>query len=315
VGPLGIRKAAPYRGWYDAAVVAARIAISVTLSGLSQLFGGDLARVVEAARIADDAGVDQIAIPDHVAMGRHTERYPYGRFPLPLEEPWLEPLTALAAIAGATRRIRLATGVLIAPLRPAVLLAKTVATLDVLSRGRVDLGVGVGWQPEEYAAAGVPFAERWSRLDDALGACRALWREAPARFASKSVRFDELWSLPRPVQPGGPPIWLGVAPTPRNARRLAELGDGWLPMTSDVGELRSAVATLRAAFRAAGRDPAALRVRANAPGGELPKALAALPELADAGATMAGFALARFARTPDEVRPFLERLGREGART
>jgi hypothetical protein len=86
-------------------------------------------------------------------------------------------------------------------------------------------------------------------------------------------------------------------------------------MTNDVAELRNGVATLRGAFRAAGRDPAALRVRANAPGAELEKALAALPELADAGASVAGFALARFARTPDEVRPCLERLGREGART
>jgi probable F420-dependent oxidoreductase len=295
--------------------VPARLAISVTLSGLGHLFGGDLARVVDAARIADGAGVDQLALPDHVAMGAHTERYPYGRFPLPRDEPWLEPLTALAAIAGVTRDVRLATGVLIAPLRPAVLLAKTAATLDVLSRGRLDLGLGVGWQEEEYAASNVPFAERWSRLDDALGACRALWRDAPASFASASVRFDELWSLPRPAQAGGPPIWLGVAPTPRNARRIAELADGWMPMTTDLAELRAGVGALRAAFAAAGRDPAALRVRANAPGGDLEAAIAALPALAEAGATVAAFALARHARTPEQVRPVLERLGREGART
>ena len=85
-------------------------------------------------------------MPDHLAIGPNTDAYPYGKFPLPSSEPWLEPVTTLAAIAGATRRIRLATGVLIAPLRPALLLAKSLATLDVLCGGRVDLGVGLGWQ-------------------------------------------------------------------------------------------------------------------------------------------------------------------------
>ena len=88
-----------------------------------------------------------------------------------------------------------------------------LATLDVVSNGRVDLGVGVGWQPEEFAACGVPFEERWSRLDDGLRACRALWGEAPASFTSKSVSFERIWSLPRPVQPNGIPIWFGVAPS------------------------------------------------------------------------------------------------------
>src|SRR5262249_10547347 len=156
-------------------------------SAIGHLFGDDLAGLVELARIADDTGIDQLVLPDHVVMGPHLENYPYGRFPLPLEEPWPEPLTVLAAMAGASRRVRLGTAVLSAPLRPAVLLAKTLATLDVLSRGRLEVGVGTGWQAEEYAAEGLDFARRWQLFDDGLRACRVLWRDAPAAFESPTV--------------------------------------------------------------------------------------------------------------------------------
>jgi alkanesulfonate monooxygenase SsuD/methylene tetrahydromethanopterin reductase-like flavin-dependent oxidoreductase (luciferase family) len=107
-----------------------------------------LHEVVALARMAEDAGADTVVVPDHLVMSDRTDRYRWGRFPLPVDAAWLEPLTVLAAIAGATRRVRLATGILIAPLRPAAVLAKTAATLDVLSRGRLDLGVGTGWQKE-----------------------------------------------------------------------------------------------------------------------------------------------------------------------
>jgi probable F420-dependent oxidoreductase len=294
-----------------------RLRISVTISGLSRLFGPDLAALLDFARLADEAGIDGLALPDHLAIGPRTDRYPYGRFPLPEGEPWLEPLTALAAIAGVTHRMRLATNVLIAPLRPPLLLAKQAATLDVLSRGRLDLGVGLGWQREEFEAAGVPFEGRAARLDDALRACRALWREAPASFRSPTVSFEQLRCLPRPVQPGGPPLWLGLAATPANAARLAELADGWLPMAADPALLGAGVARLRDALRAAGRDPEALAVRANVPLArdaaghpDLERSLAALPQLAAAGATGAAFALGRFVRAPADLAPFVRRLGR-----
>ena len=110
------------------------VALSVTISGLARLFGDDLGAVVDVARMADDLGVDQLVLPDHVAIGPRLDRYPYGaKFPYPAEEPWLEPLTALAAIAGATSRVRLGTGVLIAPLRPVLLLAKTVPITPSIS--------------------------------------------------------------------------------------------------------------------------------------------------------------------------------------
>lgn len=289
--------------------------VSITLSGLAQLFEGRLAGALELASAAEAAGIDQIAVPDHLAIGPRTDRYPYGRFPLPADEPWLEPLTLLAALAGATRKIRLATGVLIAPLRPALLLAKTVATLDVLSNGRLDLGVGLGWQREEFAGAGVPFAGRAARLDDQLRACRALWSGGQVSFRSDTVSFDDLICLPRPLQPGGPPLWLGVAATERNAARLAEFGAGWLPMASDPAEIARGVATLRRAFQRAGRDPESIGVRANAPIAtsaagrpDLDATLKGLPRLREAGVSIAGFALARFLRSPGELQGFFERL-------
>ena len=283
--------------------MAGRMRVSITLSGLGRLLGPSLSGVIETAALAERAGVDQIVAPDHLAIGPRTDRYPYGRFPLPPGEPWLEPVVTLAAIAGATQRIRLGTGVLIAPLRPALLLAKTLATLDVLSQGRVDLGVGIGWQAEEFSASGVPFEGRAARMDDQLRACRALWGGGPVSFRSPTVCFDDLVCLPRPLQPGGIPIWFGVAPTARNVARIAELGAGWLPIGSDLAEIARGVRSLREAFAKAGRDPAALGVRANAP------SLDALPALRAAGVTIAAFALARFARSRDELRPFLERVG------
>ncbi len=297
-----------------------RIAVSVTISGLERLFGKDLSGVVDTARVAEGAGIHQIALPDHLAIGPNTDAYPYGKFPLPSSEPWLEPVTTLAAIAGATRRIRLATGVLIAPLRPALLLAKSLATLDVLSGGRVDLGVGLGWQREEFEAAGGAFEGRAARMDDALRACRVLWSQAPASFESPSVSFRDLWCLPRPVQEGGLPIWLGVRLDERNVSRIVEYGAGWMPLGLTLEELERGTQWLRRAYEGAGRDPDSIGVRSMVPVAldargrvDLERTLEAVPALRQAGVTVAAFALGRFVKTRDEIRPFLERLGRIAA--
>jgi len=296
--------------------VSERLPISLTVSGVKRLFGDDLSQLIDFAKRAEDAGIDQIAMTDHLAIGPRTDRYPYGPFPFPNDEPWPEPLLTLAAIAGATRRIRLATAVLIAPLRPALLLAKSIATLDALSGGRVDLGVGTGWQREEFAAAGVPFEARAARMDDVLRACRVLWRDAPASFDSPTLSFDDLWCIPRPVQPGGVPIWFGVAPTPRNVARVVEMGVGWVPVGSDVPALADGVRTLRAGFAAAGRDPATLGVRANVPIAvgadgrvDLDRSIAeGIPRVREAGATIAAFPIAAYLRRREDLADFLTRF-------
>jgi probable F420-dependent oxidoreductase len=290
--------------------------LSITVSAIGSLYGDDLGALTDLARIADDTGIDQLVMPDHVVMGPHLERYPYGRFPLPLEEPWPEPLTVLAAMAGASSRVRFGTGVLITPLRPPVLLAKTLATLDVLSRGRLEVGVGTGWQREEYEAEGLDFARRGQLFDDGLRACRVLWRDAPAAFDSPTLSFRDVWCLPRPVQAGGPPLWFGVGLGPKNVARIVELGAGWMPMDSRPATLREGIAKLRAAFDAAVRPFEGFGVRAHVgyvrradKSLDLDATLASIPALCEAGATSISLALAQLVRSRDEIPGVFERIG------
>lgn len=295
--------------------MTAGVSLSVTISGLARLFGDDLGAVVDVARTADGLGVDQLVLPDHLAIGPRLDRYPYSaRFPYPPSEPWLEPLTALAAIAGATERVRLGTGVLIAPLRPVLLLAKTVATLDVLSRGRVDLGIGTGWQREEFVEPGMEFVGRTARMDDAIAACRAVWEgEPPVSFTASTVAFEELWMEPRPVQ-ARIPVWYGGALSEPMIHRIVRLGDGWLPLGPTTEEIAAGVEGLRAAFREAGRDPALLGVRAGLPvvtdaeRVDAAATLAPLSELEAIGVTSVSVALGRFIRSRTDIEPFLTDL-------
>jgi probable F420-dependent oxidoreductase len=291
--------------------------LSVTISGLSRMFGADLAAILDVARGVDEAGVDQLVLPDHVLMGTRLDRYPFGRFPFGPEEPWLEPLTTLAAFAGATERVRLSTGVVIAPLRPAVLLAKTAATLDVLSRGRLDLGVGTGWQPEEYEATGVPFRGRAARMDDTVRACQALWtQEPPVSFSSATVSFGDTWCEPRPLQPGGVPVWFGGGANEATARRVAELGAGWLPIgVMPDDELTAGIALIHRACAAIGRDPATVGVRAGLAIAsdddrrvDLDRTVARVPALRELGVTVLSVTPARSVRAPGEIAPFLASL-------
>ena len=290
--------------------------LSVTVSGLDRLFGDDLGAVVDVARQADDLGVAQLVFPDHVAIGSRLDRYPYSsRFPYPPSEPWLEPLTALAALAGATRRIRLGTGVLIAPLRPVLLLAKTVATLDVLSRGRVDLGIGTGWQREEFVEPGMAFVGRTQRMDDAIAACRQLWDSAPpVSFESETISFSEIWSEPRPVQTRVP-VWYGGALTTPMIARIADLGDGWLPLGPTTDEIAVGIETLRHAFGERGRAADELGVRVGLPlvvgddgAVDVSASVASVPDLAAMGVTTVSVALGRFITTRADIGPFLSNM-------
>lgn len=286
--------------------------LSIGLYGLQNWFGGDFAPVVDVIRIADRKGADQVSLTDHVVMGERVDRYPYGDFPSPLDTPWFEPITVLAAIAGATERIRLSTGILISPLRPAVLLAKQLATLDVMSRGRVEIGLGTGWQREEYEAAGVDFDQRYRILDEQVRVCRTLWSEAPASFQGETVKLERIHQWPRPVQPRLP-IWLGIAPTPRNCQRMAELADGWIPMLQNPKALATGLADIRAAFDARDRDFSGFQTRVVLPGvfradgtPDLAATLAQIPALKAAGVTMVEILPLMFCRGPDDLEGFLD---------
>lgn len=288
---------------------------SLTISGMGSLLGGDLSRAVSAAVAAEAHGFDRVVLTDHVVMGEDHDGYPYGEFPFGPDEPWPDPMLLLAAIAQATQRIRLATGVLIAPLRPAIVLAKQAATLDALSRGRLDLGVGSGWQAAEHTAAGFSPKGRDLRLEDTVRACQALWRDAPASFSSTTVSFERLWCVPRPAQPGGPPIWFGGGAHSAAAARVAVLGAGWMPLLGGEA-LRDGIDLMRSACASVGRAPSTLRVMAPAPtvrrdDGTADPTLSveAAHDLASLGVTDVTFNLARWARSPDEIDDALAALG------
>lgn len=197
----------------------------------------------DVAVMADEMGVDKIVLPEHVLMSRDAHANRDG-FPYPLDASWYDPMVALGAVASVTRRARLSTNVMIAPLRPATLLAKQLATLDVLSGGRVDAAFGVGWQREEYDASERAFEGRFGTMDEQIAACRALWAGGDASFAGKKVSFDDVWSVPAPEQGRQLPIYLGLALTPRGIQRVVTLSDGWQAPPMPVAEFAESVATI-----------------------------------------------------------------------
>lgn len=205
-------------------------ALSVNLPNFGDVLARDnYAHLVDVAVRAEESGVDRVNVTDHVVMGSDTSGYAWGPFATEPDAVWLEPMTVLAVIAGRTRTIRLGTGVIIAALRGAAVLAKTAATLDHLSGGRLDLGVGTGWQEKEYEAAGLSFRERGPLLDDTLAACRALWEHAPATVQRPSVVFTDVYCSPRPGD-RRIPVWVSGSLSKPVIRRLARWGDGWIPI-------------------------------------------------------------------------------------
>lgn len=288
------------------------VQLSIGLPNFGPWPGDDWRGFVDVARAAEDAGIDRVVLVDHVVMGPHTDKYVWGRFPTPPEAPWAEPLTLLAAMAAVTERVKLATGILIAPLRGATLLAKQAATLDQISNGRLELGVACGWQREEYDAAGLDWDQRGQLLTDTLAACKALWTRTPAAFASETVNFTDTYLMPRPVQPGGVPLWIGGSLNKRNLQRIVESGDGWIPiMGLSTPDMERDVATIRQALADAGRDPAALRVQGPIPmtkgddgAFDLARTMENAPAVIDAGATAVQLPIQAFCSSPKDAPAF-----------
>lgn len=218
---------------------------------------------VAFARLAEELGFESIWVVEHVVMKvEYRSVYPYdpsGRSPFTAEVRQPDPLIWLSYVAAATERIRLATGVLILPQRNPLVLAKEVASLDRLSGGRLELGIGVGWVREEAEALGASFDDRGARTDEYVAAMRALWREPVATFHGERVRFEGVVSEPRPLQPGGVPIVIG-GHSPAAARRAGRYGDGFYPLgvTPDkLARLRTIVAETAVEN---GRDPRAIEL-------------------------------------------------------
>jgi probable F420-dependent oxidoreductase len=249
-------------------VNAARPELTVGLRNFAPVPPADWRHLLDQARAADAAGIDRVCVSDHVAFGRDLGAYADpgrggvagGRQPTGPDGDWLEALTVLAAMAAVTSRVKLATNVLVAPLRPAVVLAKMATTIDVLSAGRFELGVGIGWQEAEYRAAGVDFARRGRVLDQTLEACRQLWTAPEADFAGDGFSVAGVHMMPKPARATGVPVWIGGRARPTVARRVARYASGWIPWGTTPATFADAVAEMRKLVAAEGGDPGAFQI-------------------------------------------------------
>ena len=186
--------------------------------------------LTDVAQRAEEMGFDGIFLSDHIALPTDLRsRYPYrsdGRFALSVGDPILEPVTTLAYLAAVTQRVDLGFSVLVLPYRHPVLNAKMLGTLDVISRGRLIVGAGVGWMAEEFAALGADFAVRGSVTDEHIEMLRAFWTERTPNYSGRHYSVSGLAMTPHPIRQPRPPIWTGGTSAPA-LRRAARLGDGW----------------------------------------------------------------------------------------
>lgn len=206
---------------------------------------GDPDRILRIARAVERLGFAGVSMSGQVLD------YPYGSS--------LDPIALLSTVAGATERVRLLTSVLVAPAHNPVVLANQAATLDVLSGGRFALGVGVGFNPAEFAALGVPAAERGRRADENIEVMRALWSRRPASFAGRFTSFDDALLGTKPLTPGGPPIWVG-GQSELALRRALRFAEAWIGVGVEAGTLNRIRAQLSRLAGDVGRDPASLEL-------------------------------------------------------
>jgi probable F420-dependent oxidoreductase len=190
------------------------------------------------ARLAEDAGFESLWVGDHVAL-------PFGA-DNPPDEPRLEAVVALAHLAAVTSRVRLGFGLIVLPQRQPVLMAKQISSIDVLSKGRLIVGIGVGYEELELRALGASLADRGARTDEYLSAMRALWDEPTPRFEGRFVSFSDVIERPRPRQQPHPPIVIG-GHSPAAYRRAIESGNGWYGWELDLDQTDQALTGLREA--------------------------------------------------------------------
>jgi probable F420-dependent oxidoreductase len=240
----------------------------IKLSGLVALVPG-APELAELVRSLEQVGAEDAVIGEHL-LSAADMAHPGGASLATRRSPTrshtgLDTLVLLAVLCARTDHIRLGSAVLIGGLHEPVLLAKQAASLDVLSRGRFDLGLAGGWYQSEFDAVGAPFEHRFKLLEEHVRVCQALWRDDVASFAGRWTSFDDMTCSPAPFTPGGPPVWLGGSTAP-SARRVAELASGWV---ASEAAGRDAVARtielVHDACGAIGRDPSTLGYRASIP--------------------------------------------------
>ncbi|HYB44560.1 MAG TPA: LLM class F420-dependent oxidoreductase [Candidatus Methylomirabilis sp.] len=212
-------------------------------------------RIDDLARAVEERGLESLFVPEHTHIPA-SRRSPFpGGTDLP-REYWhtLDPFVALGAAAAVTRRIKLGTGICLVIERDPITLAKEVASLDLLSRGRVLFGIGGGWNAEEMENHGTDFASRWKLLRERVAAMKEIWTAEEPEYHGKFVNFDKIWSYPKPVQKPHPPILMGGS-GPHARQRAVDFDGEWMPV---VGRdpVEDAIVDLRRRAERAGRDPA-----------------------------------------------------------
>jgi probable F420-dependent oxidoreductase len=220
------------------------------------------ADVVPLARRVEDLGFESLWVPDHPIMPvKRTSPFPGGGEMPDSYAHLMDPLVTLAAAAGATERIRLGTGIVLAAEREPLVLAKEVATLDLVSNGRFEFGIGAGWQREEAETLGVHWKRRWAHVREHVLAMKACWADGVAEFHGEYVDFPPVWSDPKPVQRPHPPILI-AGELARAPGRIAEYGDGWIPRFLRVTpeEVAATRRRIESLYREAGRDFSTFRV-------------------------------------------------------
>lgn len=232
--------------------------------GVSLMSADTAIRPDVLAREAEARGFESMWLPEHSHIPISRESPWPGSLsgePLPEEYARLhDAVVALSMAAAVTERIRLGTSVTLMAQRDAIWTAKQLATLDHLSGGRVELGVGFGWNREEMADHGVTdFARRWEMTREKVAAMRVLWRDDEASFAGEHVRFDPSWAWPKPHRPEGPKVHLGGGAGPRLLGEVAAWGDGWMPISARTS-LASRMGRLAEACERVGRDPSTVEV-------------------------------------------------------
>ena len=313
----------------DGAARAASLRLVLILSENWTLWPpGDVWALVDAAVEAEEAGFDAVMMSEHVVLGpgADAEGVPSNPrdYALPGNQdpstPWPDPLAVLASAAAVTTRLRLVASSIIAPLRHPLLLAKQLATVDLLSGGRLVVQPTVSWHRPEYEALGVPFERRGELLDAHLAAWRTLWRDSPASFEGPHYRFSDVTLEPKPYRQEGPLLWFGGETVhPRLLRRLVEYGSGWNPLGRPSDE---DLERLGAAMAEAGRDLSELEMvggtRGRFPDAEsvadLGEALASVPAQLDRGFTTICIKPSQFIDDPAGFGAFcrevVERVGR-----
>jgi probable F420-dependent oxidoreductase len=218
-------------------------------------FGTDYSMsVVELARALEERGFESLFLPEHTHIPV-SRRSPWPGGPeLPRQySHTLDPFVALAAAAAVTQNLRLGTGICLLTERDPIVTAKEVATLDLISGGRFEFGIGAGWNAEEMANHGTAFETRFRVMVDRAKAMQAIWTQEEARYQGEFTAFEPIWQWPKPVQKPHPPILLG-GETRHTLRRVMEFCDGWFPRGRSFGDPQAEMRRLRSAAEEAGRD-------------------------------------------------------------